>query len=79
MRAGEYQARKFPYVLGRDFSGVVSAVGDGVHDLGAATRCSACCEAGREGAYAEKIAISAAIVAQEARRACRTSTRPRWR
>src|ERR1700730_1173432 len=27
------QLSRFPYILGRDFSGVVSAVGDGVTDL----------------------------------------------
>ena len=32
---------KLPHILGRDFSGVVSAVGPGVDDLGSATRCSA--------------------------------------
>ena len=28
-----YQISRFPYILGRDFSGVVSAVGEGVADL----------------------------------------------
>ena len=34
VRAGEsYPQTRFPYVLGRDFSGVVAAVGEGVSDL----------------------------------------------
>ncbi|MEJ2374990.1 MAG: alcohol dehydrogenase catalytic domain-containing protein, partial [Pseudolabrys sp.] len=28
-----YQIKEFPHILGRDFSGVVSAVGEGVSDL----------------------------------------------
>ena len=32
-RAGQYAQSKFPLVLGRDFSGVVSTVGSGVEDL----------------------------------------------
>src|SRR5438552_14929363 len=32
-RAGQYAQSKFPLVLGRDFSGVVSTVGRGVEDL----------------------------------------------
>ena len=30
---GEYKQTKFPLILGRDFSGTVSAVGEGVADL----------------------------------------------
>ena len=56
---------KFPYVLGRDFSGVVSAVGPGVDDLRIGDEVFGVCEAGQEGAYAEKIAIKAAIVAKK--------------
>jgi NADPH:quinone reductase-like Zn-dependent oxidoreductase len=55
------QIARFPYILGRDFSGVVSAVGDGVADL----RVGGVCDVGQEGAYAEKIAIKAAIVAKK--------------
>src|SRR5215217_6186347 len=33
MRLGSYSDLKFPHILGRDFSGVVSAVGAGVDDL----------------------------------------------
>ena len=79
VRAGHYgKAAKFPLVLGRDFSGVVSAVGEGVADLRVGDEVFGVLEAGREGAYAEKIAIGAAIVAKKPA-ACRMSTPRRWR
>jgi NADPH:quinone reductase-like Zn-dependent oxidoreductase len=59
------QLSKFPYILGRDFSGVVSAVGEGVTDLRVGDEVFAVCDVGQEGAYAEKIAIKAAIVARK--------------
>jgi len=66
VRSGEsYPQTKFPYVLGRDFSGVVSAVGEGVEDLAVGDPVFAVCDVGQEGAYAEKIAIKASIVARK--------------
>jgi NADPH:quinone reductase-like Zn-dependent oxidoreductase len=65
VRAGQYKQTKFPYVLGRDFSGVVGAVGEGVADFKVGDAVFAVCEAGQEGAYAEKIAIEAAIVTRK--------------
>ena len=59
------QLSKFPYILGRDFSGVVSAVGEGVGDIGIGEEVFAVCDVGQEGAYAEKIAIKAVIVAKK--------------
>jgi NADPH:quinone reductase-like Zn-dependent oxidoreductase len=59
------QLSKFPYILGRDFSGVVSAVGEGVSDIGIGEEVFAVCDVGQEGAYAKKIAIKAAIVAKK--------------
>jgi NADPH:quinone reductase-like Zn-dependent oxidoreductase len=59
------QLSRFPYILGRDFSGVVSAVGDGVTDLRVGDEVFAVCDVGQEGAYAERIAIKAAIVARK--------------
>jgi NADPH:quinone reductase-like Zn-dependent oxidoreductase len=53
----------FPYVLGRDFSGVVRAVGDGVDDFSAGDNVFGVCDVGQEGAYAEKIAIKSSILA----------------
>ena len=64
MRAGGYApAPHFPYVLGRDFSGVVAALGEGTSDFKVGDPVFAVCDVGQEGAYAEKIAIKAAIVA----------------
>jgi NADPH:quinone reductase-like Zn-dependent oxidoreductase len=52
VRAGKsYRVSEFPYVLGRDFSGVVSALGEGVRDFKVGDP--------------EKIAINAAIVAKK--------------
>jgi NADPH:quinone reductase-like Zn-dependent oxidoreductase len=55
----------FPYVLGRDFSGYVSALGDAVEDLEVGDAVFAVCDAGQEGAYAERVAIKASIVARK--------------
>ena len=59
------QLSRFPYILGRDFSGVVSALGEGVSDLRVGDEVFGVCDVGQEGAYAEKIAIKAAIVAKK--------------
>jgi NADPH:quinone reductase-like Zn-dependent oxidoreductase len=59
------QLSRFPYILGRDFSGVVSAAGAGVTDLRVGDEVFAVCDVGQEGAYAEKIAIKAPIVAKK--------------
>jgi len=64
MRAGSYApVSRFPYVPGRDFSGVVAALGEGVRDFKVGDPVFGVCDMGQEGAYAEKIAIQAAIVA----------------
>jgi NADPH:quinone reductase-like Zn-dependent oxidoreductase len=66
VRAGKsYRVSEFPYVLGRDFAGVVSAVGEGVRDFKVGDPVFAVCATSQEGAYAEKIAINAAIVAKK--------------
>ncbi len=65
VRSGQYSDAKFPLVLGRDFSGTVATLGAGVDDLKIGDAVFGVLEAGREGAYAEKIAITAAIVAKK--------------
>jgi NADPH:quinone reductase-like Zn-dependent oxidoreductase len=59
------QLARLPYILGRDFSGIVSAVGKGVEDFRVDDEVFGVCDVGQEGAYAEKIAIKAAIVARK--------------
>ena len=64
VRAGHYSTlNKFPYILGRDFSGVVSQVGQGVEDFKKGDEVFGVCDVGQEGTYAEKIAIKASIIA----------------
>lgn len=66
VRANEYgSALEFPYILGRDFSGIVSTVGDEVVDLKTGDAVFGVCDVGQEGAYAQKIAIKAAIIAKK--------------
>jgi len=73
VNAADYKVRlgsgrsslQFPYILGRDFSGVVSAVGAGVTDLAVGDGVFGVLDQGHEGAYAEKVAIKAAIIAKK--------------
>ena len=65
VRAGQYGQATFPLVLGRDFSGSVAALGAGIDDLKIGDAVFGVLEAGREGAYAEKLAINAAIIAKK--------------
>jgi len=66
VRAGSYAPiTTFPYIPGRDFSGVVSALGDGVKDFKVGDAVFGVCETNQEAAYAEKIAINSAIVAKK--------------
>ncbi len=62
---GRYQLGQFPHILGRDFSGVVSAVGPGVSDLKVGDAVFGVLDQGQEGTYAEKLAIKAALVAKK--------------
>jgi len=62
---GAYGNVRFPYILGRDFSGVISAAGGGVTDFAVGDAVFGVTGQGIEGAYAEKIAIKAAIVARK--------------
>lgn len=66
VRTGSYAPiTKFPYIPGRDFSGVVSALGEGVTDLKVGDPVFGVVEQVADGCYAEKVAIRAAIVAKK--------------
>ena len=70
-RAGEYARHaqvKFPQIPGRDFSGVIGSVGAGVGDLKVGDAVFGVLEPGREGTYAEKIAIRGAVIAKKPER-----------
>ncbi len=62
---GRYRLTQFPHILGRDFSGIVIAVGAGVTDFKVGDAVFGVTDQGIEGAYAEKIAIKAAIIAKK--------------
>jgi NADPH:quinone reductase-like Zn-dependent oxidoreductase len=66
-RAGEYARHanvQFPQIPGRDFSGVISAMGSRP-DLKVGDVVFGVLAAGKEGTYCEKIAIGAALVAKK--------------
>src|SRR5437868_10322393 len=69
MRAGQYGGKlEFPHIPGRDFSGVVAALGEGAHDFKPGDAVFGVCEVPRESSYAEKIAIRQEIVARKPER-----------
>ncbi|MDP1671986.1 MAG: NADP-dependent oxidoreductase, partial [Burkholderiales bacterium] len=57
--------QKFPHIPGRDFSGVVSAVGRGVTEFKVGDAVFGVVEASDDGCYAEKVAINAGIVTKK--------------
>src|SRR5499427_10322797 len=73
INAADYKVRlggpghnlKFPHILGRDFSGVVSTLGPGVTDFAVGDAVFGVTDQGIEGCYAEKIAIKAEIIAKK--------------
>jgi NADPH:quinone reductase-like Zn-dependent oxidoreductase len=71
INAADYKVRlgganlRFPHILGRDFSGVVAALGAGVDDFKAGDAVFGVTDQGIEGCYAEKLAIKAALVARK--------------
>jgi NADPH:quinone reductase-like Zn-dependent oxidoreductase len=73
VNAADYKVRRgghgynvtFPHILGRDFSGVVRSVGADVRDFAPGDAVFGVNDQGKEGAYAEQLAIKAAIVARK--------------
>jgi NADPH:quinone reductase-like Zn-dependent oxidoreductase len=66
MRSGNYPTKvPLPHIPGRDFSGVVAALGEGAHDFHPAEAVFGVCEVPAEGAYADKIALRQDIVARK--------------
>jgi NADPH:quinone reductase-like Zn-dependent oxidoreductase len=65
---GRYKLDHFPHILGRDFSGIVSAVGAGVTDFKIGDAAFGVTDQGIEGAYAEQIAVKAAIISKKPER-----------
>ena len=66
VRRGDYgDTPNFPYILGRDFSGVVSAVGPNTPDFAIGDAVFGVLDRGIEGTYAEKLATKAAIIARK--------------
>jgi NADPH:quinone reductase-like Zn-dependent oxidoreductase len=62
---GNYTLSQFPHILGRDFSGVVSAVGAGVSDIKVGDAVFGVLDQGNEGTYAEKLVVKATLVAKK--------------
>jgi NADPH:quinone reductase-like Zn-dependent oxidoreductase len=66
IRSGNHApTQKFPHIPGRDFSGIVSAVGQGVTDFKTGDAVFGVVEASDDGCYAGKVAINAAIVTKK--------------
>ena len=66
VRNGSYaRATRFPWVPGRDFSGVVAARGAGASDFAVGDPVFGVVERTDDGCYAEKLAVQAAIVARK--------------
>jgi NADPH:quinone reductase-like Zn-dependent oxidoreductase len=63
--SGRYKLDRFPHILGRDFSGVVSEIGAGVTDIKPGDAVFGVLDQGVEGTYAEKVAIKADLVARK--------------
>ena len=60
-----YRVARFPSGIGRDFSGRIASLGPGVTEFQIGDPVFGVCDVGFEGAYAEKVAIKAAIIARK--------------
>jgi len=68
-RAGQYPSKvSMPHIPGRDFSGVVAALGKGASDFRPGDAVFGVCEVPAESAYAEKISLRQEIVARKPER-----------
>jgi NADPH:quinone reductase-like Zn-dependent oxidoreductase len=68
-RAGQYPAKvALPHIPGRDFSGVVAALGEGARDFRPGEAVFGVCEVPAESAYAERIALRQEIIARKPER-----------
>ncbi len=66
VREGSYAPTTFfPYVCGRDFSGIVCEVGSDVGDLAVGDAVFGVLPVGQEGTYCEKVATKAAVLAKK--------------
>ena len=66
VRSGDgYKVAKFPSGIGRDFSGRIASLGLGVTEFKIGDPVFGVGDTGFEGAYAEKVAIKAAIIARK--------------
>ncbi|MDA0661702.1 MAG: NADP-dependent oxidoreductase [Proteobacteria bacterium] len=66
VRAGSYAPTAFfPYICGRDFSGIVSAVGADVTDIAVGDAVFGVLPVGQEGTYCEKVATKATVLAKK--------------
>ena len=68
VRSGFYsssQNLQLPYILGRDFSGVVTELGAGVSDFSIGDQVFGVLDAGHEGTYAEIVSEKAGIIAKK--------------
>lgn len=66
VREGSYApAAFFPYVCGRDFSGIVTGIGSDVTDFAVGDAVFGVLPAGQEGTYCEKLATKSAILAKK--------------
>jgi len=68
VRSGFYsssQNLQLPYILGRDFSGVVTELGAGVSDFSIGDQVFGVLDAGHEGTYAEIVSEKAEIIAKK--------------